>query len=705
MTSTPLSPVTRTPYFPYIDGLRALAVLAVLIYHLHASWLPGGFVGVDVFFVISGFVVSASIDSFQGRNPFHFFAYFYARRIKRIFPALIVCLLVTAYMTALLVPSSWLSDVNQRVGLSAFFGLSNFLLAQTGRDYFAPTTEFNPYTHTWSLAVEEQFYLVFPLLFMAWLIGPKGRVASIGLFVVGAIASMIFAYWQSHVAPTSAYFLSPSRFWELAAGVLLFQLTQQKPVLTNPTPGKARGIFGLLSLLLLLGALAFTSPLDFPFPGALFAVIGTVGVIYCLHRHDELSRLHAVLGSKPLVSIGRISYSLYLWHWPVFVLFRWTVGLDAVWTRIAAVVLAFALAYASYRWVENPVRHSRVLRRVPQFALVLIGLACIGGSWWAAGKIVLSEPQISMSTVTLNPDVWYPHGPATDVNHPGCIADPEYINVEGTTKLMFKPHGCQPERPVATNTIYVIGDSHAMAYEGMFKQYALRNARNVVVYSNGGCPFVALQPWRDIENPTCMRNQEISLRDLRANVKPGDVLFLPSLRVTRLSDQWVGISEATADREMLGAKGYARRRRAVVAAVDTLKEFADNGVQIVFEGPKPVFKAPPFRCGDWFNANNPICAPGFSVSKMILNRYRQPILRSLTDITRQLPNATVWDPFPILCPEEYCYAFREGKPLYLDGDHLSGNGNLLLLKDFTEFMAKRLVPLGEAVSIEKSAVK
>lgn len=693
MNPTPTSSLPRTPYYPYIDGLRALAVLAVLIYHLHGAWLPGGFVGVDVFFVISGFVVSASVANFESRNPLRFFAYFYARRIKRIFPALIVCLLVTAYTTALFVPSSWLSDVNQKVGLSAFFGLSNFLLAQNGRTYFGPTTEFNPYTHTWSLAVEEQFYVVFPLLFMAWLWGRKARYVSIALFAAGTLASLVFAHWQSVANPTDAYFLSPSRFWELAAGVLLFQLTQQKALVAHPPADRKRGWFGLASLLLLLYGLAFSSPAGFPFPGALPAVLGTLGVIYCMHRHESLHRLHAVLGHASLVSVGRISYSLYLWHWPVFVLFRWTVGLEAPLMRLAAVALAFLLAIASYRLIENPIRHARALRRAPSFVVVVVGLACIGASWWGAGQIVKNETRISLSVVSQQPDVWYPHGPETSADYPGCIANPEYHSVEGALQLVFKPHGCQPERPIAQKTIYVIGDSHAMAYEGMFKQYALRNARLVVLYSNGGCPFVALQPWRDMENPFCMRNQEITLRDLRKRIQPGDVLFLPSLRVTRLSDQWVGLSEATADREMLGAKGYNRRRRSVVAAVDTLKDLADKGVYIVFEGPKPVFRAPPFRCGDWFNRDNPICAPGFSVSKTLLDRYRQPVLRSLNDIIRQLPNASLWDPFPILCPEQNCQAFRDGKPLYLDGDHLSGNGNLLLLKDFSDFMAKRLVTL------------
>ena len=125
---------TRTQYHPYIDGLRALAVLSVLVYHLHGPWLPGGFVGVDVFFVISGFVVSASVAHFKGQGLWQFLAYFYARRLRRIGPALVVCLLVTAILTALLIPPSWLSAENQKTGLYAFFGLSNLALAKSGRD-------------------------------------------------------------------------------------------------------------------------------------------------------------------------------------------------------------------------------------------------------------------------------------------------------------------------------------------------------------------------------------------------------------------------------------------------------------------------------------------------------------------------------------------------------------------------------------------
>src|SRR5690625_4326037 len=156
------------PYVPAIDGLRAIAVLAVLIYHLDAAFLPGGFAGVDVFFVISGYVVARSLVSRSGESFGQFLMGFYSRRIRRIVPALILCLLVTALFTVLFIPDSWLSSTTHQVGLYAFFGLSNFALVWFQDDYFSPRAEFNPFVHTWSLGVEEQFYFVFPLLIFLW---------------------------------------------------------------------------------------------------------------------------------------------------------------------------------------------------------------------------------------------------------------------------------------------------------------------------------------------------------------------------------------------------------------------------------------------------------------------------------------------------------------------------------------------------------
>jgi peptidoglycan/LPS O-acetylase OafA/YrhL len=673
-------------YFPYIDGLRAFAVLSVLIYHLNAAWLPGGFVGVDIFFVISGFVVSASIASFRGQGLGAFLAYFYARRIKRIFPALIVCLLITGYVSALFIPSSWLSAVNQQTGLYAFFGLSNFILASTGRDYFAPTTEFNPYTHTWSLAVEEQFYLVFPFLFLAWLASRRGRWLSVALFAVGLLASVLFAAWQSAASPTQAYFLSPSRFWELAAGVLLYQLITLRPVLSARPSGRLRGVLGGLSLLALIASFFVSTPERFPMPGALLAVVATLGLIWSLHLREDLTRLHRLLGSKPLVAVGKISYSLYLWHWPVFVLFRWTLGLESPLLRVLAVALAFALAILSYRFVENPLRHAALVRRAPQGAAIVCGLLVIVGGWWLAARMADNLHALSLSTLSQNRDIWYPHGPASREGFPGCTAEPEYHDVEGGLLLIYKPRGCAEPRPLSENQLHVIGDSHALAYEGLFKQYAIARSMQINAYNNGGCPFISLQPWRDLDNADCRRYADAALRHLRERIKPGDVLFLPSLRIARLSDQWAYFGEAAAREQMFGADADAGRARAEAQALELLAEFAEKGVRIVFEAPKPLFKAPPFRCADAFNRLNPVCMPGFEVPRELIEDFRAPVLASYARMAERLP-IEVWDPLPALCLGETCRAWRDELPLFLDADHLSGNGNLQLFASFSGFFA------------------
>ncbi|MEO7255959.1 MAG: acyltransferase, partial [Casimicrobium sp.] len=177
-----------------IDGLRALAVLSVMLYHLSASIMPGGFVGVDIFFVISGFVVSASLANVATERAGHllrfdrFVAFFYARRLARIGPALILVLLTTALLATLFVPRAWLSEFNERTGLYAFYGLSNWVLQTNVDTYFAPRAEFNPYTHTWSLGVEEQFYVVFPFLFFLWVAARRTltrRMATASLIGLG----------------------------------------------------------------------------------------------------------------------------------------------------------------------------------------------------------------------------------------------------------------------------------------------------------------------------------------------------------------------------------------------------------------------------------------------------------------------------------------------------------------------------------------
>lgn len=218
-----LEPVAAR-YLPGVDGLRAVAVVAVVLFHLNERLLPGGFVGVDVFFVISGFVVALSALEQRSRTLPNFLGWFYARRAIRILPALIVCLLVSSLMSMLFIPNGFYGTMNNKTAAAAFLGISNIILTVFSDGYFDPTTEYNPFAHTWSLAVEEQFYILAPLLIFAACrqkMGSPGRRRVVWTVAALAFASLLAAAVLTVLWPRFAFFMLPSRFWELAAGVLL----------------------------------------------------------------------------------------------------------------------------------------------------------------------------------------------------------------------------------------------------------------------------------------------------------------------------------------------------------------------------------------------------------------------------------------------------------------------------------------------------
>lgn len=676
-------------YLPYIDGLRAVAVLAVVLYHLNAVWLPGGFTGVDIFFVISGFVVSASVARFPRTGFFESLLRFYARRLRRIAPALIVCLLATCVASVLFIPEAWLSETSRNTGRMAFFGLSNFVLAATGNDYFSPKVEFNPYTHTWSLGVEEQFYLVFPLLFLAWSYGARKRWISVALFAAGVLASLWYArlLTQAGDRTVEAFYLSTSRFWQLGAGVLLYQGLTLAGVPARAGGGGAGAwpwlrSAGLgLSVLSIAAGFAYARPAHSPWTDGLWPVLGTVGLLGLLYAGGAGGWLGRMLSTAPAVGIGRVSYSLYLWHWPVFVLFRWTVGLESSGTRALAFALAFVLAVASYRLVERPLRHAGPLVRMRNWGFVTAAVLVVFASSAIYRHVARHQDDYSLSVVAHNAKDWYPYGSETDTAYPGCRVVPRTEQIEGGAAWVYERSGCQRAADDARR-LFVAGDSHAGGYSELLQRSALASGRTATLYFAGGCGVAGLLDRREFDDPQCRAYVDAALADVGRKARDGDVLFLPALRLPRLSEQWMLFDERAAVSSMFSPATDAVRSQGEAAAIERLRPLAQRGVRIVFEAPKPLFRAPPYRCSDWFNRDNPVCARGLTVERDFLQRYRAPAVASLRRVAAQLPNASVWDPFPVLCPGTTCAAVRDGRPLYFDGDHLSGHGNRLLLPSF-----------------------
>lgn len=669
-------------YVPFIDGLRAMAVLAVLIHHLDPAWLPGGFAGVDVFFVISGFVVSASVSRWSG-GPGRFLAYFYARRMLRIVPALVVCLLATTLASTLFVPTAWLSSSIDSTGSWAFFGVSNLYLALHQESYYSPTAAFNPYTHTWSLGVEEQFYLVFPLLFFAWTRGGRWRQLAIAEFALAAIGSFLHGAFRAKVDPGISFYLITTRFWELAAGVLLFMLLDRLHRIRPDRPPASS--LGGMAAWLSLGAIAFTlataTIATFPVAGAVPAVLGVLGVIAFLDRAGPRSLLARGLSSPLAAYVGKRSYSIYLWHWPVIVLMRWTCGNDNLAQVLVAALMALTLGELSYRFIESPIRQARLRHRASRIAIVAAGVVLTTAGWGLSKLIVLERRALSMSTVSRNAESWYPHPAGSSPAAPGCVLRMTDDGNGLATSLTRE--GCSALSSTRA-ALFVLGDSHAMAYSTLLSEYVLRTGSFVRLYPNAGCAVASLQSER--EGGHCPAQAAVAMADIVARAKPGDVLLLAALRLNRLGTQFAASEDPALWSSMDTPDSQVRRAAAKPELERLLADVSAKGVHIVFDAPKPMFRAPAFRCADRFNASNPICASGLTESKAALEAYRAPVVESLHRIAARVRGATVWDPFPVLCPTDPCRAIVDGQPLFFDGDHLSAHANRLLYPSFAVFI-------------------
>lgn len=345
-----------------IDGLRALAVLPVIFYHAGFAGFGGGFVGVDVFFVISGYLITSIIVEEHAQARFTL-AGFYERRARRILPALFVVLFACLPLAWWLLLPYELVEFGE--SLMAVVVFASNILFWLNTDYFAATAEQIPLLHTWSLAVEEQYYVLFPLLLLLlWRLGKVWVFASLAVIT---LLSLGYSEWMWRNASVEAnFFLLPSRAWELMLGALAALYLRER---TLPQ-GQLAQWGSIIGLGLLCYAVVFFHE-AIPFPG-LAALVPTVGAVLLIVFAAPSTWVGSLLACKPLVGIGLLSYSAYLWHQPVFVFARLQ-ALDALpilW-MVGFSVLSFVLAYISWRWVEQPFRNRQNFSRGQIFTMAL----------------------------------------------------------------------------------------------------------------------------------------------------------------------------------------------------------------------------------------------------------------------------------------------------------------------------------------------
>jgi peptidoglycan/LPS O-acetylase OafA/YrhL len=358
-------------YRAEIDGLRALAVLPVILYHAGFIWFSGGFVGVDVFFVISGYLITTVLLEDMEKDKFSIVD-FYNRRARRLLPALFFIVLLTLFFSLMYLSPHALKDLGQSIFAVSLFLSNVFFFIEV--DYFANTAKLAPLLHTWSLGVEEQFYILFPFLLLAL----KNKSTGFrGLIILSLlVTSLLLSEFMVHENSQFSFFMPFTRFWELAAGSMIALNRRQLDVLESSSIHNLLAALGII--LIFIPILFYTKSTLFPGFTALVPVVGTVLVIAFANQHTFVARM---LSCQILVSIGLLSYSLYLSHNVVFALSR-NIGipLSSISIQIVLIFISVFIAMVSYFCVEKPLRHIKASKRAYLFSsLVLITIFASGG--------------------------------------------------------------------------------------------------------------------------------------------------------------------------------------------------------------------------------------------------------------------------------------------------------------------------------------
>ena len=667
-------------YRPEIDGLRSIAILPVLLFHGGVGVFSGGYVGVDVFFVISGYLITTILlgDLSEGRFSL---LRFYERRARRILPVLFVVMAACIPPALLWMLPNALRDFSQSLIAVSVFA-SNILFARE-EGYFAAAADEKPLLHTWSLAVEEQYYVIFPiLLFLLW---RTGRNRTFVFLILLTMVSFYFSEFSIFAFPKQHFYFSPSRAWELLSGSLCAFLLFNRPVHPN-------NLLSLTGLGLIAYAIfAFTADTPFPSAYTLAPVVGTGLIILFCGRHTWLGKF---LSLKIPVGIGLISYSLYLWHQPLFAFARIRTKLPPSQELMLALIAAsFALAYLTWRFVEQPVRRRTIARsRIAVFAsssaaiFIFIAVGTVGhfqlikGNWEVPPNAKYESMKDRTSAL-------------------GSVCRAE---VDESLNGFI---GCAFGDLDAKHTVILYGDSHAQAISQRLRdRFASEGLKGLFITGTPGCGVELLTIADTVSDPAlCERNYE-KLKDLLK--RRADAIILMSRWTQHLypiagsidSPSYTneaGIEERSVYREYTALDQNGKRSFGAEAKKAASQRYVNELVSIG----KPVVLIYPIPATAWnifklnayeYNIHGTV-PEEITISAPRYLKRNELILEWFDALNASnLIKVPIFDLFCTAGPTGRCKIQENAIPLYDDDDHLSYEGTKRVVDPVVEILKARL---------------
>ena len=637
-----------------IDGLRSIAVLLVILNHVGFSFFPGGFIGVDVFFVISGFLITSIVAAKISANEFSL-PWFFVRRIKRLLPVSFVVIGVTMLVSGFVMLPQDLTKFLESVIWVVFY-LGNIFFWQNYGGYFGGAAQEAPLLHTWSLAVEEQYYFVWPL---ALLLCFKFFGRKLSLYIL-AVAFLVFLYLSelgTQMTFGAAYYLLPTRFFELMAGSLLALVWSNLPVLRQ-------GVATIVSLagagLVLASAFLLTEHHTFPGYNAIYPVLGTVLLIY-----SAAGIVNKILSTAPFVFVGKISYSMYLWHWPVIAYINYTAIELSLAVQFFVIAMTIIVSYFSWRFVEQPFRISPdkqfskvALKLFVAPALILSAIAYVGISNDGFPSR-FTEKQVNME-VAFNTA-------AHDLRR-GCHS-PLRNSAEKPSENCIKVFNPSSQAP----DVLVLGDSHANHFIPFLYELAEEAQLNVLDYTLDQCMPVFGVRWgrNEYKADMCKGRNDLAKEYISQN----------NVKYVVLAASWPGegTTKLFAGKRLTDTK----EKRALLEArlSDMVAFLSTKNIKVILLEDTPDLGGKSAKCPiqkELFKAD---------IDCTVVRPINHFVSEIFADVKNQFANVAVIKMREFICEGELCVMEKAGIPLFRDDDHLNVQGSALLGREYRKLYA------------------